>query len=189
MGRKGVSITFYESELEDMPKLKEVEAKYNMPITPLSMKDVETFEKTVKDALKWTVCFTLKRWFAPSSGLLNAQSVLSCLSPLGKLQSASLLHVGIAMCFPNDADAAYQGYKNYTGQKSQNHDSDSTDSVGVRKGRIRAQEDENDDRRATKKELPLLDSTISIESITKEDSLYNDFRHQQLRAMYSLLFC
>ena len=52
MGRKGVSITFYESELEDMPKLKEVEEKYNMPITPLSMKDVETFEKTVKDALK-----------------------------------------------------------------------------------------------------------------------------------------
>ena len=51
------------------------------------------------------------------------------------------------------------------------------------------QEEENDDRRATKKELPLLDSTISIESITQEDSLYNDFRHQQLRAMYSLLFC
>ena len=63
MGRKGVSITFYESELEDMPKLKEVEAKYNMPITPLSMKDVETFEKTVKDALKWVVCFTLKLGF------------------------------------------------------------------------------------------------------------------------------
>ena len=76
MGRKGVSITFYESELEDMPKLKEVEAKYNMPITPLSMKDVETFEKTVKDALKWVVCFTQKLWLAPSSGLLNAQSVL-----------------------------------------------------------------------------------------------------------------
>ena len=51
------------------------------------------------------------------------------------------------------------------------------------------QEDENDDRRGAKKELPLLDSTISIESITKEDSLYNDFRHQQLRGMYSLLFC
>lgn len=56
MGRKGVSITFYESEEEDMPKLKEVEEKYNMPITPLSMSDVETFEKTVKDALKWVVC-------------------------------------------------------------------------------------------------------------------------------------
>ena len=93
------------------------------------------------------------------------------------------------ICFHKYADAAYQGYKNYTSQKSQNHDIDSTDSVGVRKGRIRAQEKENDDRRSTKKELPLLDSTISIESITKEDSLYNDFRHQQLRGMYSLLFC
>ena len=189
MGRKGVSITFYESELEDMPKLKEVEEKYNMPITPLSMKDVETFEKTVKDALKWVVCFTLKLWFAPSSRLLNAQSVLSCLSPLGKLQSGSLLHVGTVICFHKYVDAAYQGYKNYTGQNSQNHDSDRTDSVGVSKGRIMAQEEENDDRRGAKKELPLLDSTISIESITKEDSLYNDFRHQQLRGMYSLLFC
>lgn len=189
MGRKGVSITFYESELEDMPKLKEVEEKYNMPITPLSMKDVETFEKTVKDALKWAVCFTLKLWSASSSGLLNAQSVLSCLSLLGKLQSGSLLHVETAMCSPNNADAAYQGYKNYTGQNSQNHDSDSTDSVGVGKGRIMAQEEENGDRRGAKKELPLLDDTISIESITKEDSLYNNFRHQQLRAMYSLLFC
>lgn len=118
MGRKGVSITFYESELEDMPKLKEVEAKYNMPITPLSMKDVETFEKTVKDALKWVVCFTLKLGFAPSSGLLNAQSVLSCLSPLGKLQSGSLLHVGTVICFHKYADAAYQGYKNYTVKKA-----------------------------------------------------------------------
>ena len=93
------------------------------------------------------------------------------------------------MRFPNNADAAYQGYKNYTGQNSQNHDSDSTDSVGVGKGRIMVQEEENGDRRGAKKELPLLDDTISIESITKEDSLYNNFRHQQLRAMYSLLFC
>lgn len=86
MGRKGVSITFYESEQDDMPKLKEVEEKYNMPIMPLSMSDVETFEKTVKEALKWIVCFIPINPLRINGSVIKVHSSSLCHAILGKLQ-------------------------------------------------------------------------------------------------------
>lgn len=50
MGRKGISITFYEKE-EELQGLHVIEEKYDMKMNVLSLDNMDIFEKTIKDAL------------------------------------------------------------------------------------------------------------------------------------------
>lgn len=159
-----------------------------MPIMPLSMSDVETFEKTVKEALKWIVCFIPINPLRINGSVIKVHSSSLCHTILGKLQQVSQLHVIATSYLYNTADAVYRGYKNYTDYRNQNGDDESAESVKMAKKRIIVQENENGSRSETNKRennLPLLDDTVTIESIIKEDSLYNSFTYQQLRGMYS----
>lgn len=56
MGRKGISITFYEKEGE-LEGLHVIEDKYDMKVNELSLDNMDVFEKTIKDSLAFSVCF------------------------------------------------------------------------------------------------------------------------------------
>lgn len=55
MGRKGISITFYEKEGE-LEGLHVIEDKYDMKVNELSLDNMDVFEKTIKDSLAFFVC-------------------------------------------------------------------------------------------------------------------------------------
>lgn len=112
MGRKGVSITFYESELEDMAKLKEVEEKYNMPIKPLLLNDLEAFEKTIKEALKYACLFECKLVLKSIGGLKFSKELTTCQCIRDRScypSSRCVLHSGVC----DSVDGAYRGVKKY----------------------------------------------------------------------------
>lgn len=56
MGRKGISITFYDSD-EELQSLHVIEEKYNMRIDLLSLDNMDVFEKTMKENIEFSVCF------------------------------------------------------------------------------------------------------------------------------------
>ena len=58
MGRKGISITFYDSD-EELQSLHVIEEKYNMRIDLLSLDNMDVFEKTMKENIEFYVCFII----------------------------------------------------------------------------------------------------------------------------------